>query len=380
MNEHRDTLERELDRLSPPRIPFDQLARRRDRKRRDQRIRAGAVGLAVAIGVALLGVSLIRSTPSVPADKTRPPTPTPEEQRPPLTFDWASVPRVSIDEDAIVDVRTGEVTALPASITSFSNPGGYDVAPGGELVFFGARPEGSNRDQIFVANVDGTSVRQLTDAPGGVTAGGWSPDGTTIATLIWGPAGPDPRGDVDLVLVDVATGETTLLASGPDHDFLEPHFNADGQHVLFSRYTKPMGSDLFGVPVDGGEVGLVFAERWDAIFSPDGRTILYEVSVLIQTTNFASSGFSGQELWLADADGSHPRPLVWEEAFNDIPSWSPDGTRIVYTRSRYWDEDGERVVVVDVPSGEPTFSVLSPESRVSAVWLDDQTLLVDVGA
>jgi hypothetical protein len=52
----------------------------------------------------------------------------------------------------------------------------------------------------------------------------------------------------------------------------------------------------------------------------------------------------------------------------------------VYTRSRYWEEDGERVVVVDVSSGEPTFSVLSPESGVSAVWLDDHTLLVDVDA
>jgi hypothetical protein len=34
-------------------------------------------------------------------------------------------------------------------------------------VLFVARPERSNRDQIFVANVDGPSARQLTDAPGG---------------------------------------------------------------------------------------------------------------------------------------------------------------------------------------------------------------------
>jgi hypothetical protein len=70
MNEYRTTLERELERLSPPRIPFDQLVGRRDRKRRDQRIRAGVLGLAIAIAMGWLGVNAIRSTdpPPVPAD------------------------------------------------------------------------------------------------------------------------------------------------------------------------------------------------------------------------------------------------------------------------------------------------------------------------
>jgi hypothetical protein len=54
MSEYRTTLERELERLQPPRIPFDQLARRRDRKRRNQRIAAGVVGIAVFVG--LIGI------------------------------------------------------------------------------------------------------------------------------------------------------------------------------------------------------------------------------------------------------------------------------------------------------------------------------------
>jgi hypothetical protein len=76
MSEHRSTLERELDRLSPPRILFDQLARRRDRKRRNERIRAGVLGLAVAIAVGWLGVSVIRSSPPVPGGEPPPETTT----------------------------------------------------------------------------------------------------------------------------------------------------------------------------------------------------------------------------------------------------------------------------------------------------------------
>ena len=59
MSETQRTLERELERLSPPRIWFDELVQRRDRKRRDQRIRAAVLGLAIAIAVGWLGVNAI---------------------------------------------------------------------------------------------------------------------------------------------------------------------------------------------------------------------------------------------------------------------------------------------------------------------------------
>ena len=52
---------------------MESLRRRRDRKHRNQRIRAGVLGLAIAIAVGWLGVNAIRSTQPVPADD---PTPT----------------------------------------------------------------------------------------------------------------------------------------------------------------------------------------------------------------------------------------------------------------------------------------------------------------
>jgi WD40 repeat protein len=382
VNDYRSILERAGSRFRPIDLPLERIERGRDRLRRNQRIQAGVLGLMVAVGLAWVGVSTMRSMRSVPG-----------------AIDWESVPGVSVDGDALVDIRTGEVTPLPDSITSFRNAEGYAVAPGGDVLLFeasvggssdnlfttcGAEPHQNRACQIFVANVDGTDLRQLTDAPGGSAAGGWSPDGTKIVALLDSPAGR--RLDVDIVLIDVAAGETTRVASGHAGDFLEPHFDADGQRILFSRYTKPRGvsggSDVFGIPLEGGDVALVLEDRWNATFSPDGRTITYEESGLIGTN------LGGPVVRLADADGSDPRPLVHGEAFSDAPywspvqleafslrpSWSPDGTRIVYTR---WTKDeGARVVVVDVASGMPTLSVLGPEVH-AAVWLDDNTLLVD---
>jgi Tol biopolymer transport system component len=385
MSEDRSTLERELERLMPPRITFERLERRRDRKRRDQRIRAAAVGLAVAIGVTWLGVNLIRSTPSVPTVETPTPTPSPE-----VSIDWETVPTVTIDGDAIVDILTGEVTALPTSITAFGDPGGFAVAPGGDVLLFEASTGGSSDSQIFVANVDGTNVRQLTDAPGGATWGAWSPDGTTIVALVGEGVAKWGRRDVDLVLIKVAAGETTQLASGRGGDFWEPHFSPDGQLILFGRFTNPMGSDTFGIPVGGGDAALVVEDRWNAIFSPDGRTIVYEADAIIgiYEADARIGTLGGPQLWLADADGRDPRPLVPnDEPFSETPTWSPDGTRIVFTKHLQIGSDGlrlrptdrlNRVAVVDVVSGVPTFSVFAP--RVMAgVWLDDDTLLIDVG-
>ena len=74
MSDPRSTLEREGARFVQADGAFERLVHRRDRKRRDQRIRAGALGLAIAIAGGWLGVNAIRSTPREPADH---PSPTP---------------------------------------------------------------------------------------------------------------------------------------------------------------------------------------------------------------------------------------------------------------------------------------------------------------
>ena len=73
MNETRDLLERVGERFTFPDDMFERLGRRRDRKRRNQRIAAGVVGIAVfvaAVWIVTNGLSLDRSTPAVPGSKT----------------------------------------------------------------------------------------------------------------------------------------------------------------------------------------------------------------------------------------------------------------------------------------------------------------------
>jgi Tol biopolymer transport system component len=140
---------------------------------------------------------------------------------------------VRVDGDAFVDLRTGRVTPLPAAITSLGETNGYVVAPGGDVLLFKAHVDGSVSNQIFIAGVDGSNVRQLTDSPGGAAWDAWSLDGATIVALVGENRMWSRRGGIDLVLVDVETGGTTVLASGPSGDFWKPHFGVDGQLILF---------------------------------------------------------------------------------------------------------------------------------------------------
>ena len=68
MTDYRNVLERDLARVGPAPFDFDDVARRRDRKRRNQRIAAGVVGIAVfvaAVWVVTTGLPFDQNQPSV---------------------------------------------------------------------------------------------------------------------------------------------------------------------------------------------------------------------------------------------------------------------------------------------------------------------------
>ena len=97
MIDEREIVRRAAEALTPPEPSFDRVLRRRDRKHRNQRIRAGVLGIAIAIAVGWLGINAIRSTPSVPAD-------------PPLPRISGSSPRSPAGSSTETDMASGGST------------------------------------------------------------------------------------------------------------------------------------------------------------------------------------------------------------------------------------------------------------------------------
>ncbi len=140
----------------------------------------------------------------------------------------------------------------------------------------------SDRDglpgEIYVMNADGTRQTRLTNSAGSY-APSWSPDGKKIAFQAY--VEPSPPGD-------------------PIHLFV---MNADGTGVV----------DV------SGSVGLIAAGA--PVWSPDGSTIAFDVI-----------GDANVQIWLVKADGSGLHRLGRDGFDNRLGEWSPDGSRIAYSR------------------------------------------------
>ena len=178
MNDYRSVLERDLARVGPAPFAFDDVARRRDRKRRNQRIAAGVVGIAVfvaAVWIVTTGGPFdprgetdnsqgprarhpsTNARPVEPIPAARPLVPSP----PPLGSGLRRLPEV----DYVIDLNTGATTPLPEAIIRSSlgedgrGSGGshYAVSPdGSQLAYVGDRRRGALRSSSLASTAPGS--------------------------------------------------------------------------------------------------------------------------------------------------------------------------------------------------------------------------------
>jgi TolB protein len=237
-----------------------------------------------------------------------------------------------------------------------SNPGRAafepDWSPDGQRIAFDS-DRIDDEVHVFVADWDGDHVAQLTSGPGFHGGPAWSPDGASIAIEADWNDYPDhyglwiiPSSDTDGVTVDEAIRVTAPAAD--TYFDVEPQFSPDGKRLVFTRLKgcdphttgrlafNPAGciQALFTVGIGG--TGLAQLTPWGmkasyADFSPTGRLITFD------SCDTGQVGCTG-DIYTARSDGTRLTRLthtstttadVFELAQN--PSWSPDGSRIVYT-------------------------------------------------
>jgi len=109
--------------------------------------------------------------------------------------------------------------------------------------------------ELFVMNADGSDIQQAThDVQGIGGRSSWSTDGRRLVFY----AGP--RGDRDIYVVEVATGQTTRLTFGGNNT--GPGFSPDGAWIVFSS-SRDGDHEIYIMRADGSEVTQLTDNTYD---------------------------------------------------------------------------------------------------------------------
>jgi Tol biopolymer transport system component len=200
------------------------------------------------------------------------------------------------------------------------------------LTFYAGRiAPGPARTGGTVASGFNRKLTQLTFGEGVEEWPAWSPDGARLAYV----------GEVDgfrqLFLRNIAGGAVRQL-SHDSRDHIQPTWSPDGRRLAFVQAKTSGGKleptdingwyqengDIWSLELqDGRETKLIDA-AFNPAYSPDGRQI-----------SFDAPWAGARRIWIADVGGRNPRQVTSdssEAVVHTDARWSPDGTRLAFRR------------------------------------------------
>ena len=221
---------------------------------------------------------------------------------------------------------------------------------------------------LWVMKADGSDAKQIAQAEN-VSAPSWSPDGQWVTYS----AKIGNQTSIHLVRPD-GSEDVTIHAEAAEGTFaiFSAQFSPDGTEILFDRGTDA-GYDIFVMATDGSNVRRLTdsGNDYDPYWSPDGSKIVFtreDASHANATTTPTS------DIFVMDADGSHVTRLTHAAPQDTFLGavWSPDGTKIAYNAGR--TGSAGTVVVMNADGSDPTELVTKDVLGISWQPVDERTV------
>ena len=245
--------------------------------------------------------------------------------------------------------------------------------------------------EIYLMRPDGSKLVRLTDNADGDAFAALSPDGKKVvfdSNRNRGPA--DALNTSDLFWMNTDGSDQTLLTRGssaswsPDSKRIAFHASASGAGL--PTRTDPgaatSDSDIFVANLDDVAAGLGqpvnITNTPDEIeddpdWSPNGTKLVFTSHPTtddLQRSNQA-------EIYIANADGSGRVQLTHNNEEERAPTWSPDGSQILYSCRNGGGSADFELCVVNANGGAPPPPLTSNTAQdLTATWAPDGTRIV----
>ncbi len=245
--------------------------------------------------------------------------------------------------------------ALVVSTTVATPVSATFEGPNGRIVFM--RFDDAGLFQIWTANPDLTHQVQLTHGPDDGWFPSWSPDRSRIV-FSSGRTDPDPTDGVEIHDVFTMRADGTDLRRITDSVGYSgtPSWSPDGRWIVFSadRADYPDGQGIYRIASNGtGAITRVTplpaGQLWQELprYSPDGRRIVFTEYREVPAENPDDPPILQSALFTVRSDGRDPRRLTsWDISAGDA-DWSPDGDRIVFAARLEEHQQIQSVMVID---------------------------------
>jgi TolB protein len=188
---------------------------------------------------------------------------------------------------------------------------GHKGLAGSKITFIATR---SGKKEVYLADFDGSNVRQLTHDNTISVHPSLSPDGRRIAYTGY------QSGYADVYVIEIASGSRNRIVNFPGTNS-GATFSPDGERLALT-ISKDGNPELYTVSASGGSARRLTRTRGvesGPTWSPDGSKIIYSFD-----------GAGGPQLYRISSSGGEGRRLSTGHGYCTEPNWSPDGKAVAF--------------------------------------------------